>query len=392
VRIAHFADAYFPMIDGTVTFLDGLVRNLNARGHRTVLIVPGQHKRPSRRVEDDVLRLGSLPFKFAPQGYRATWEPATRVRSRLRDLDFDLVHIHSPFAAARLGLSFASERKLPTVLTYHTLFPAYAALYGPRWGTHLWERVLTRRSRQVANRCDLVIANSRPMVPVLVSYGISTQIQTIPVGINHDVFAQARPTGKIRDRFGIKAGSKVILYVGRIGLEKSVELMVPMLRALQDRFDSHLILCGQGNQEAALKRASVSLGISQRIHYAGVIRDPRELALFYGDADVFVFPSQTDTFGLVVVEAQAAGLPVVAVGVLGSTATIQDGVTGLLSSPDPIQLANQVSRILSDPTLARRLRAGARRNALAYTADSIAARHVEAYRNVVGGRVAAAVA
>jgi len=218
MRIAHFADAYFPMIDGTVTFLDGLARNLTAQGHRTVLVVPSQQKRPSRSVHNGVLQLGSLPFRFAPPGYRATWEPATRVRSRLRDLEFDVVHIHSPFAAAYLGLSFASKRNLPTVLTYHTLFPAYAALYGPHWGTHMWERVITRRSRQVANRCDLVIANSWPMVPVLESYGISTQIQTIPVGINHAVFAQAKPTGTIRHRYDNTAHSKVILYVARIGV------------------------------------------------------------------------------------------------------------------------------------------------------------------------------
>jgi glycosyltransferase involved in cell wall biosynthesis len=230
------------------------------------------------------------------------------------------------------------------------------------------------------------------MVPVLESYGISTPIQTIPVGINHAVFAQAKPTGTIRHRFSITAHSKVILYVGRIGVEKSVDLLVPMLKALQERFDTHLILCGQGTQEASMKRAAGSLGISDRIHFAGVIRDPSELANFYGDADVFAFPSQTDTFGLVVVEAQAAGLPVVAVAVLGSTATIEDGVSGLLSTPDPVHLANQVGRILSNPVLAGRLRAGARRSSLAYTADSIATRYLDAYRVVVSGRAAAAAA
>jgi glycosyltransferase involved in cell wall biosynthesis len=383
MRIALFADAYFPMLDGTVTFLDGLARNLSAQGHRPVLIVPSQRIRPCRRVHDDVLQLGSVPFTFAPAGYRATWEPARRVSSRLRDLDFDVVHIHSPFAAAHLGLRFASKRRLPTVLTYHTLYPAYAALYGPRWGTHLWERLITRRSRQVANSCDLVIANSGPMVPVLKGYGITTQIQMIPVGINHAVFAQAGPTGTVRRRFGIAGTSKLILYVGRIGVEKSVDLLVPMLKDLRDRFETDLILCGQGAQEAALKQAAGRLAISEHVHFAGVVRDPQELAQFYGDADVFVFPSQTDTFGAVVPEAQAAGLPVVAVGILGSTATIEDGVSGLLSRPDPLHLSRQVGRVLSDPALADRLRAGGRRSAIAYSADTIATRYLDAYQGLL---------
>jgi len=391
MRIAHFGDAYFPMLDGTVTFLDGLARNLKEQGHRSVLIVPGQRKRPSMRVEDDILRLGSLPFGFAPPGYRAVWEPAGWVRSRLRKLDFDLVHIHSPFAAAHLGLRLARNRRVPAVLTYHTLYPAYAGLYGPRWGTSVWERAITRRSRQVANQCDLVIANSGPMVPVLQGYGITSPIQMIPVGINHEVFAQAHRTGIVRRRIGVSEASKLILYVGRIGAEKSVDLLVPMLKDLRGRFDAELVLCGQGAQEDAIREAAERAGLSGRVHLVGVIRDQQELAMFYGDADVFVFPSQTDTFGLVVPEAQAAGLPVVAVGALGSTATIQDGVSGLLSSPDPLDLSRQVGRILADAGFADQLRAGGRRRSLEYSTRLIAIRHVDAYAELVT-RIAAVAA
>jgi len=386
MRIAHFGDAYFPTVDGTVTFLDGLARNLKVHGHGSVLIVPGQRKRPSMRVEDDILRLGSLPFKFAPLGYRAVWEPSGWVSSRLRGLDFDVVHIHSPFAAAHLGLRLARNRGVPAVLTYHTLYPAYAGLYGPRWGTTMWERAITMRSRQVANRCDLVIANSGPMVPVLQSYGITSPIRMIPVGINHEVFAQARRTGAVRRRIGISDASKMILYVGRIGAEKSVDLLVPMLKHLRRRFDAELVLCGQGAQEDAIRVAAARLDLAGHVHLAGVIRDQRELAMFYGDADVFVFPSQTDTFGLVVPEAQAAGLPVVAVGGLGSTDTIHDGVSGLLASPEPRHLAMQVGRILSDSALADHLRAGARRHSLEYSTRVIAIRHVDAYTDLVTRR------
>lgn len=383
MRIAHFADSYFPMLDGTVTFLDGLARKLKAQGHRPVLIVPGQRKRPSRRVEDDVLRLGSLPFTYAPPGYRAVWEPSGWVGSRLRQLDFDLVHIHSPFAAAHLGLHLAKKRRVPAVLTYHTLYPAYAGLYGPRWGAGVWERVITARSRRVANLCDLVIANSGPMVPVLQSYGITAPIQMIPVGINHEVFAKAGRTGNVRRRLGIGEASRLILYVGRIGAEKSVDLLVPMLKDLRERFDAELVLCGQGAQEGAVKEAAERYGLSGRVHFAGVVRDQNELATFYGDADAFVFPSQTDTFGLVVPEAQAAGLPVVAVGVLGGTATVEDGVSGLLAAPDPMHLSKQVGRILSDPALADRLRAGGRRQSLECSTSLIAIRHVDAYNDLL---------
>jgi 1,2-diacylglycerol 3-alpha-glucosyltransferase len=383
MRIAHFADSYFPMLDGTVTFLDGLARSLQAQGHRTLLVVPNEKKRLSRRVENDVLHVGSVAFRFAPPGYRATWEPAIHVNSRLRDVEVDLVHIHSPFAAAYLGLHFASLRRVPAVLTYHTLFPAYAALYGPRWGSKMWAQVITRRSRQVANRCDLVIANSEPMIPVLEGYGITAPIQLIPIGINHDVFAQAKPTGIVRQRFGIAPVSKLILYVGRIGTEKSVDLLVPMLKDLRDRFDAEVVLCGQGGQVEALKRTAAHLGISDRVHFAGVIRDPHELAQYYGDADAFVFPSQTDTFGAVVAEAQAAGLPVVAVGILGGKASVEDGVTGLLAEPNPIDLSRQVGRILSEPALGERLGAAGRRRAIEYSAGAIASRHVDAYDAVL---------
>jgi 1,2-diacylglycerol 3-alpha-glucosyltransferase len=387
-----FADAYFPTLDGTVTFLDGLARNLKAQGHRPVLIVPSERVRRNRLIEHDVMEVGSLRAPFAPPGYRMTWESARGVTSRLRDLQFDLVHIHSPFTAAHLGVEFAARRRLPTVLTYHTLFPAYAALYGPRWGSRLWERVVTRRSRRVGNRCDLVIANSAPMVPVLRSYGITAPIHMIPVGINHEVFSRARRAGVVRDRFGIAQDSKILLYVGRIGAEKSVDLLVPMLKDVRRRHNAHLVLCGHGAQVEAIKRMAADHSLSPWVHFAGVIREPAELARYYGDADAFVFPSRTDTFGAVVVEAQAAGLPVVAVGVLGSTATVEDGVSGLLASHDAQDLSRQVCRLLSDPHLASSLRASGRRRARHFSANEIAARYVDSYEELLRRGVDAAAA
>ena len=305
------------------------------------------------------------------------------MNSRLVDLDFDLVHIHSPFTAAHLGFEFAERRRLPIVLTYHTLFPAYAALYGPKWGRHLWERVVTRRSRSVGNRCDLVIANSAPMVPVLKSYGITTPIQMIPIGINHEVFSSARRTGTVHQRFGIPDHAKVLLYVGRIGAEKSVDLLVPMLKEVRRAHDAHLVLCGHGAQVEEIKRTAAGEALSRWVHFAGVIREPVELARYYGDADVFVFPSRTDTFGAVVPEAQAAGVPVVAVGALGTTATVEDGVSGLHASHDPSDLARKVCRVLSEPTLASSLRIGGRRRALACSADAITARYVGAFQELL---------
>jgi phosphatidylinositol alpha 1,6-mannosyltransferase len=114
------------------------------------------------------------------------------------------------------------------------------------------------------------------------------------------------------------------------------------------------------------------------------------LARYYGDADVFVFPSRTDTFGAVVPEAQAAGVPVVAVGALGSTATVEDGVSGLHAAHDAIDLARHVARILSEPTLAGTLRTGGRRRALDFSAHAITARYVRAYTELLGrGELAA---
>ena len=253
-------------------------------------------------------------------------------------------------------------------------------------------QVLARRlakiySCSVCSRTDCVIVPSVAIGKLLQGYGIETKTEYIPHGIDIETFKDANGLS-IRREFGLEKSDKILLYVGRLTSEKNILFLFKVLsRLLGDNALSRLkmIVVGAGRHETEIKRECCAMGLSEAVLFAGLVKDRRRLADFYAAGDVFVFASVTEVFGLVLLEAQACGTPVVAVGEGGVCDAVEDGHGGYLMRLDVEQFAGTVRRLLLDPELRREQSRKAQEHANRSPLDAMTESLLRVYGTLVDG-------
>jgi glycosyltransferase involved in cell wall biosynthesis len=297
------------------------------------------------------------------------------IRRAVQQKGLDVLHVHSPFVAGHLAMRVRGGR--PVVFTHHTLYTEFVH-YWPvpqrlaRWCVR-WHVV------RFANRCDAVIVPTRVVERILRDQGVRGRIEVVSTALL-DLEAIARVPASPREPFG---DTPLVVCAGRMGHEKSMGVVVEAFAIARARRPAHLVMVGGGPALAELQSFTARLGVAAHVTFTGEL--PHEAAIgWMKAADVFAFASQTETQGLVVAEAMACGVPVVAVGAAGVAEGVAHGRTGLLTDPDPTSLAEAIDRLLGDGDQRRSLGEAAGLAAQEYSADTIAERTLEVYRSVVG--------
>ena len=334
LRVALFTECYHPIRNGIVASLDTLADALCARGHEALFVTPGM---PAYRDERrDVIRLPSLPLPTRT-AYRLTVPLLPRTLGKL-----SIVHTHSPFVTGWLGARAARQANVPLVFTYHTQLEEYTH-YVP-FETRATRRAATQLTRRYANATDAVIVPTAAMERRLRALGVRTRIEVIPSGIDVARFARGRRSDALRARLGVGAHEKMVLCVGRLGREKNLELAIEAFARLGDSA-ARLVVVGDGPHRQALERFVRLAGVATRTRFGGEFgRDALPDA--YASADAFVLPSSSETQGLVLVEALAAGAPIVAVDT-PQTRDVLDGAGEIVPS-DARSLAAGLGRVLRE--------------------------------------------
>lgn len=347
LRIALVTETFLPKIDGIVTRLCHTIRHLRALGH-SVLVVAPEGVREYAGVP--VHGVPGFPFPVYPELKLAL--PLPSIGAALENFGPDLVHAVNP---AMLGLSaffFTEQRGVPLVVSYHTHLPKYLRYYG----LGSLEGLMWWGIREGYNRADLTLATSRAMQSELEQKGIR-RVRLWRRGVDTELFHPSRASQSMRARLTEgHAHDKLLLYVGRLSAEKEVERCRDVLAAVPGL---RLALVGDGPHRDKL----VQHFAGTPTHFAGFLQG-EELASAFASADAFLLPSQTETLGLVLLEAMAAGCPVVAPRAGGVADIVEDGLTGHLYDPsDANGGALAVARLLADPShreqMARRARADA---------------------------------
>jgi glycosyltransferase involved in cell wall biosynthesis len=232
------------------------------------------------------------------------------------------------------------------------------------------------------SRFDRVIAPSRQVADLLDSYYLRCPVDVVPTGIEVERF-QGGDGDRIRREWGVTPDEKVLLFTGRVCFEKNVPLLVRALdQILVHAPEARLAIVGQGPAESALRSLARELGIAHRVHLAGY-RPHIEMADVYAAADLFLFASQTETQGLVTVEAMASGTPVIAVRGPGTLDALEDEVGGLLCAPDAADMAAKALHLLQDPALLACKGAEARERAQRFSSLAMAQRVLEVYASLL---------
>ena len=343
-------ETFPPEVNGVALTLSRLVEGLRARGHCVAVVRPQQHgEERSPRNDPDL----SLVRGFPLPGYPAVrlGAPAVarlyRLWSRNRP-DAIYVATEGPLGWAAAGA--ARRLGIPVLSGFHTNFDAYARYYGQAW----LGRPIAYYLRWFHNQTLATIVPSPDLRGELARRGFR-RLQILERGVDTGLFAPARRSARLRHAWGVGEDDIVVLYVGRLAPEKNVELAVRAYRAMQEsprvrRF----VVVGDGPQGASLQAAHPDLG------FCSVQRGER-LAAHYASADVFLFPSETETFGNVTLEAMASGLAVVAYDYAAARRHITDGQTGLLARRgDAASFIERAIRLASSPRILDDLRRRAR--------------------------------
>jgi glycosyltransferase involved in cell wall biosynthesis len=210
-------------------------------------------------------------------------------------------------------------------------------------------RLLARMiSRRQCNAVDAIVAPSQPMLDVLRKYGVKTQAEVIPTGLQANSFTRA-DGGAFRAEYGIALDRPVLLYVGRVAFEKNIDFLLRMAYELRKRQpDILLVIAGEGPAEESMRALCEDLGMQDNTLFIGYLDRHKELNACYKSADVFVFSSKSETQGLVLLEAMAQGVPVVAIAELGTKSILIEGQGAMIAPDDESIFADKVLSLLND--------------------------------------------
>ncbi|MEZ0226246.1 MAG: glycosyltransferase, partial [Alphaproteobacteria bacterium] len=248
-------------------------------------------------------------------------------------------------------------------------------------------RMLARRlSRSQCNAMDAVIAPSQPMLDALRGYGVKSHAEVIPTGLQEHSFVPGDGSG-FRRRYGIAPDRPVMLFVGRVAHEKNIGFLLRMaLKVKHSRPDILLVLAGEGPALEQLRKEARALGLQDNTLFLGYLDRNTELNDCYRMADVFVFSSLTETQGLVLLEAMAQSVPVVAIAEMGTKSILVEGKGALIAPQDEQGFAERVLGLLANPEHGRALGEKAHGYALHWSASYMAERMMKFYRQVIASQ------
>lgn len=376
-----FTECYHPVLNGVVVSIDTFQKELEKQGVEYFIFTT---EAPS--FEDNnprVVRYPSMiPFKSGGGRYPIAWPQIARLQaSRIAKYDLDIIHSQHLLNTGLLGLKVGKILDIPTILTYHTLlaeYSHYVPLIGP-----LVRYYLIERSRTIGNQYDQIITPSPSMKRILRDYGVRRPIEPIPTGVNIPDFQNPLSRTEIESQWHIPKHAKLLLYVSRIAKEKNVDFLLEAVKNLAlYRDDFCLFLIGGGPELADFRKKVKSWGLSKRIIFTGML-PKKETNRYFGAADVFVFPSITETQGIVITEAMAAGVPAVAVNIMGPSDIIENGADGFLV-PLKVQIfASKVNELLEDNGLRIKMGKAAKINAKKYSVETAAKKMVNFYHKML---------
>jgi glycosyltransferase involved in cell wall biosynthesis len=384
MRVLMVSDVYFPRVNGVSTSIETFRAGLVEQGVEVRLVVP----RYAGEVDlPGIVRIDGRRVPADPEDRIVGWRAMHQGVAEAAE-GCDLIHIQTPFVAHYAGLSAARRLGLPVLATYHTFFEEYLHHYVPM-APKPWLRAAARHfSRRQCNALDGVVVPSTAMRDRLTAYGVSAPMHVLPTGIPVGRF-EGGDGAAFRSRHGIAPERPVALFVGRVAHEKNIAFLIEAVAVARAATpDILLLVTGEGPAVDTLKALVAAREISGNVQFLGYLDRRSELPDCYAAADVFAFASRTETQGLVLLEAMAAGLPVIALSAMGTADILGAGKGCIVPPDDPVAFGHMLAHFFNHRPVWGHLQREARDYAHAWSDAAMAERLASLYRSIRRERLA----
>jgi phosphatidylinositol alpha 1,6-mannosyltransferase len=397
LKIAIFTETFLPQVNGVVRTMEKIIRHLEENGHQVKLFAIGDGETTYSKT--DVVRLEGVPFSFYKELFIV--KPEDRLLSKLLENDIsqtamvalqtlipskhslvekelkefkpDLIHLATPATLGAIGIYYAERLKLPCLSTYHTDLASYSLSYN----VPFLEEFINAATNLIYSKTQRILAPSRSSVKQLRLIGLKN-VGVFGRGVDHKLFSPSKAKKEVLKTYGLDPNKVTIVYVGRLAEEKSLPELISSFKELkQNHSNIQLLFIGDGPARESLEQ---ELKTTDNYAFAG-LKKGEELAELFASADIFAFPSKTETFGQVVQEAMASGLPVVGYDSPGVRDLVQHTFTGFLAY-DQTSFTNSIEKLLNNE-LRTQLSNNARLFAETRSWETILNGLVEEYRKLI---------
>lgn len=378
MNIVMMTNTYAPLMGGLERSVKSFTEAYRAKGHRAVIVAPSFKGVPRR--EPGIIRVPAMQ-NFRGTDFSVRLPIPGLLTKTLKPFHPDLVHAHHPFLMGDTALRTATRLRIPLIFTHHTLFEQYTHYLPIR--SSAAERFMHALATTYANLCDHVFVPSESVETLLRRRGVVAPIDVVPTGVDVEQFAHGdRRRG--RTRWGIPEEAFVVGHLGRLAREKNLEFLTSAMASFLRRNPAaRFLVIGGGPSEPEMRSLFDGAGLGGRVVFTGPLTGPDQ-ADAYRAMDLFAFASVSETQGLVLIEAMAAGVPVVALDAPGVREVVRDGVNGRLLAeahgPAFVRGLEWVMRL--SPARRRSLQAASRLTASSFSMTKCADRALQLYEAV----------
>lgn len=378
MNIGLFNENFPPIYDGVVLSVMNYAHWLRQKGHNVNVITPDAPNKDDTIFPYPIHRYFSIPL-FGRRPYR--WGLPMfdrRFHKKIKDIPFDLIHAHTPFSSGNTALSIAKERNIPIIATFHSKYKADIERQVPL------KCIVDKMVKDIVNffnQVDEVWIPQASVEKTLREYGYHGPIHVMTNGNDFSDLNISSLRTKGKEYLKVKGNEKILLYVGQHIWEKNIELILKSLSMIKD-LPFRFITIGQGYATTDIQKMAENLGLSHKIQMLGQISDREQLQSIYASADIFLFPSLYDTFGLVTREAAALNVPSVLVKGSDAADSIKDGHNGFLSDNEPEEFANCIKYLMENPEITRTVGQNARQE-LITTWEEVISNAIERYNFII---------
>jgi 1,2-diacylglycerol 3-alpha-glucosyltransferase len=383
MKICMFTNTYLPHVGGVARSISIFKQDLQKLGHRVLVISPvyTDARKKKSGEENDVVRLPAIQ-NFSGSDFSLRIPLPLIVSDKVKAFAPDIIHSHHPYLLGDTAMRTARKRHLPLVFTHHTLYERYTH-YTPVDSSAM-KRFVIELATQYANHCDHVIAPSESIRDLIRDRGVDKPVAVIPTGVDLDFFASGK--GELfRHQHGIATNAFVLGHVGRLAPEKNLDYLARAAAIfLKKQSGAVFVVAGEGPSDDAIWRICEEEGVQNQLIMTDTLTGS-DLAHAYDAFDLFVFASKTETQGMVLIEAMAAGAPVIALDASGAREVVIDGKNGRLldGNAPPEQFAGVLNEVFRQPGLLGKWKTGVYETAVAFSRQKSAKRLQHLYQSTL---------